>query len=248
MLAQKMFGLMKRRDVIAGLGATAAWPLAARAQAKQPVLTGDDPIANGLVASYNRPGGNLTGVSRLGTLLAAKNLELLNEVLPGVSVIGLMVNPKRPTAEAQIKNVREATAAFGKTIRVLNASDEREIDAAFMTAVSERIGGLLVAFDAALNISRKKIIALAAQHAVPTAYSTREFVAEGGLMSYGDDFKTSFKLVGELASRILKGARPADLPVQQATKVDLFINLKTAKALGLTIPTALLGRADEVIE
>jgi putative ABC transport system substrate-binding protein len=211
-------------------------------------MTADDPVATGLVASFNRPGGNLTGVSRLGTMLVGKNVELVHQLLPSVSNVGLLVNPKRQTAEAQIKNARDAASALGKTIRVLHGSDEGEIEAAFKTIASEHIGGLVVPFDPVFNIHRAQIVALAARQAVPTAYSLRESVATGGLMSYGDSAEESYKLGGDLVARILKGAKPADLPVQQTTKLELVLNLKTAKALGLTIPITLLGRADQVIE
>jgi putative ABC transport system substrate-binding protein len=211
-------------------------------------ITSDDPVGTGLVASFNRPGGNLTGVARLGTQLGAKNLELLHQLLPTVPLVGLLLNPKRPTAAAQIKSVRDAASTLGKTIRVLPASEERGIDTAFKTAASEHIGGLLVPFDGAFNSRRNQIVALAAQYAIPAAYSVREFISAGGLMSYGDDSAESYKLCGRLTARILKGAKPADVPVEQAAKLELVINLKTAKALGLTIPITLLGRADEVIE
>jgi putative ABC transport system substrate-binding protein len=223
---------------------------AKRATSTIPIVfvTADDPVATGLVASLNRPGGNLTGVSRLGTALVAKNVELLHQLLPSVMNIGLLVNPKRQTAQAQIKNAQDATAALGKTIRVLHGGDEREIDAAFEKIASEHIRGVVVPFDPLFNIHRRQIVALAAQHAVPTAYSLRESVSAGGLMSYGDSATDSYKLGGDLAARILKGAKPAELPVQLTTKLELVINLKTAKALGLAVPINLLGRADEVIE
>ena len=223
---------------------------AKRATSTIPIVfvTADDPVATGLVSSLNRPGGNLTGVSRLGVMLGAKNLELVHQLLPTVSVVGLLINPNRPTAEAQRKNVRDAAAAVGKTIRVLHGSNEGEIDAVFKTIASEHIGALVVPIDPVFNIHRKQILGLAARHAVPVAYALREFVAEGGLMSYGDGTVESYKLGGDLVGRVLKGARPADLPVQQATKLEMVLNLKTAKTLGLTIPITLLGRADEVIE
>lgn len=223
---------------------------AKRATSTIPIVfvTADDPVATGLVASLSRPGGNLTGVSRLGTALVAKNVELVHQLLPSVTTIGLLVNPKRQTAQAQIKNAQDAAAALGKTMRVLQGSDARQIDAAFKTIASERIGGLVVPFDPVFNIHRRQIVALAAQQALPTAYSLRESVTSGGLMSYGDSATESYKLGGDLAARLLKGAKPSELPVQLTTKLELVINLKTAKALGLTIPITLLGRADEVIE
>lgn len=208
--------------------------------------TSDDPVATGLVASFSRPGGNLTGVSRLGTELGAKNLELLHALLPSVSQIGMLSDPK--ISEERVKRVRDAAPALGKTIRVFSVSSPDEIDAAFDAMTLQRIGALLVPFGSFFNNRRNQIVALAERHRIPAAYSVREFVTAGGLMSYGDVTAKSYKLCGELTARILKGTKPADLPVQQASKLELSINLKTAKALGLTIPITLLGRADEVIE
>jgi putative ABC transport system substrate-binding protein len=237
-------------DAIMAAQGTVSAIAAQRATSTLPIVfvTADDPVAAGLVASFNRPGGNLTGVSRLGTMLGAKNLELIHQVVPAAMRIGLLVNPKRPTAEAQRKNVEDAAASVGKTIRVLDGSGEAEIDAAFKTIVSERIGALVVPFDSVLNNHRQQIVNLAARHGVPTAYALREFMADGGLMSYGDSATETYSLAGAYAARILKGAKPADLPVQQASRLELSLNLKTAKALGLEIPITLLGRADEVIE
>ena len=237
-------------DVIVTLGGNVSAVAAKGATSSIPIVfvTSDDPVLTGLVASLNRPGSNLTGVARLGTQLGAKNLELLHEVLPAVSVIGLLVNPKRPTYEAQIKNVRDAASTVGKTIRILPAGDEHEINEAFKIVASEHIGGLLVPFDPVFNIHRSQIITLASRHAVPAAYSLREFVTSGGLMSYGDDLMESYRLSGDLAAHILKGAKPVDLPVRQAVKVELVINLKTAKRSALDIAPDILARADEVIE
>lgn len=237
-------------DVLVAAQGNVSAIAAKRATSTIPIVfvTADDPVATGLVASFNHPGDNLTGVSRLGTMLVAKNLELLHQLLPAVSVVALMINPKRSTSEAQQKNAQSAATAVGKTVRVLRASSEGEIDAAFKTIASERIGALVVPFDPFFNIHRRQIVALAARHAVPVAYSVRDYVSAGGLMSYGDDPAESYKLGGDLAARILKGAKPVDLPVQQATKLELVLNLKTAKALGLTFPMTMLGRADEVIE
>jgi putative ABC transport system substrate-binding protein len=237
-------------DVIVAAQGTVSALAAKHATATVPVVfvTADDPVAAGLVASLNRPGGNLTGVSRLDTILSAKNLELIHQVVPAVSQVALLINPKRPTAEAQLRTVQGAAAVLDKTIRVLDCSSEGEIDAAFKAIASERIGGLVVPFDPVFNIHRRQIIALAEQHRVPAAYALREFVADGGLMSYGDSATESYNLAGAYVGRILKGAKPADLPVQQPTRLELVLNLKTAKALGLEIPPALLIRADEVIE
>jgi putative ABC transport system substrate-binding protein len=211
-------------------------------------VTADDPVAAGLVVSLARPGGNLTGISRLGTLLGAKNLELIHQVVPAASTVALLINPKRPTAEAQRKNIEEAAATLGKTIRVLDGSSEAAIELSFQAIVSERIGGLIVPFDPVLNSHRRQIIDLAARYKIPAAYALREFMADGGLMSYGDSATESYSLAAAYVGRILKGAKPADLPVQQASRLELALNLKTAKALGLEMPGPLLGRADVVIE
>jgi len=211
-------------------------------------VTADDPLAAGLTANLARPDGNLTGILRLGTLLGGKNLELIHQVVPAASSIALLVNPNRPTADAQRKNVEVAAATFGKTIHVLNGSSEAAIKSSFQTIVSERIGALIVPFDPVLNTHRRQIVDLAARHKIPAAYSLREFMAEGGLMSYGDSATETYSLAGTYVGRILKGASPADLPVQQAARLELVLNLKTAKSLGIEFPIPLLGRADEVIE
>jgi putative ABC transport system substrate-binding protein len=237
-------------EVIFAAQGTVTAAAAKRATSTIPIVfaTSDDPVVNGLVASFNRPGGNLTGVARLGTELGGKNLELLHALLPAVSTIGMLADPKLTDTKARVTNVRDAAVSLGKTVHVLNANNSNEIDAAFEVIVSKKIGALLVPFGSFFNSRRTQIVGLAAQHRIPTAYSVREFVTAGGLMSYGDKTTESYKLAGELTARILKGAKAADLPVQQATKVELVINLKTAKTLGLTIPISLLGRADEVIE
>ena len=223
---------------------------AKRATSTVPIvfMTSDDPVAEGLVASFNRPGGNLTGVSRLGTVLGAKNFELIHQVVPDVMRIGLLLNPQRPTSVAQRRTVEEAAASVGKTIRVMDGGGPAEIDAAFRTIASERIGALIVPFDSVFNTNRRQIIDLAARHKVPAAYTVRDFIVDGGLMSYGDNPTESYRLGGAYAGRILKGAKPADLPVQQASRFELLLNLRTARALGLTLPIALLSSADEVIE
>jgi putative tryptophan/tyrosine transport system substrate-binding protein len=210
--------------------------------------TSDDPVATGLVASLNRPGGNLTGVARLGTEVSAKSLELLTKLLPSVSVIGVLVDPTMKTNKARVEAIQNAAPPLGKTIRVLNASSVAEVDGAFDTATAERIGALLVPFSPFFNGHRDQVVAQAAHHRVPALYPVREFVDAGGLMSYGDDTAASYGIAGNLTARILKGEKPAELPVQEATKLELIINLKTAKALGLTVPPNLLALADQVIE
>jgi putative tryptophan/tyrosine transport system substrate-binding protein len=211
-------------------------------------LTADDPVASGLVSSLSRPGGTMTGVTWLGGELGAKNLEVMRELLPAVNVIGVILNPTRPTAEAQLKNAQDAARAVEKTLRVFHSTSLGEVAAAFELAASEKIGALFVASDPAFLVDVKRVVEIASQHAIPTVYFLREFVVAGGLMSYGADIVSAAKLCGDYASRILNGAKPAELPIQQSTKVELVINLKAAKSLGLTFPITLLGRADEVIE
>jgi putative ABC transport system substrate-binding protein len=209
---------------------------------------GVDPVQLGLVASLNRPGGNITGVALLQIELAAKRLDLLHELLPSAASIALLVNPSNPLTEPEMRGLRDAAPSLGLQLRTLPASTPSEIDAAFGTLVELRAGALVVSADTFFTNQRAQIVALAARHAVPAIYVYRLFPAAGGLMSYGADLADSYRLVGIYTGKILKGAEPADLPVQQAVKVELVINLKTAKALGLTIPATLIARADEVIE
>lgn len=239
-----------RAGVIFTVGGNVAALAAKRATSTVPTifLTGDDPVASGLVTSLNRPTGNMTGVTWLAAELGPKIFELVGELLPSAAVIGVLVNPARPTAEAQLKSVQDAAKAVGRTMRVLRATTTDEIDAAFDAAASEKIGALLIGADPLFVINSSRIVALTASRSIPTVHFLREFVVGGGLMSYGASIGDAAGLCGEYAARVLKGAKPADLPVQQSAKVELVINLKTAKSLGLTIPITLLGRADEVIE
>ena len=209
---------------------------------------GADPVAAGLVESLARPGGNLTGVSNLNAELGPKRLELLRDVVPTATVFGLLVNPINPGTEGMVSEVRGAAGILGIELHLLHASVERDLDAAFASLVRLRAAGLLIATDGFLVRQVKQLGALSLSHSVPTVFQTPEFVAAGGLMSYGGSLRDAYRQVGLYAGRILKGEKPADLPVQQSTKTELIINLKTAKALRLSVPLPLLGRADEVIE
>jgi putative ABC transport system substrate-binding protein len=211
-------------------------------------LIGIDPVAEGLVASLARPGGNLTGFSMFSTELMPKRLELLSELVPQAGVIALLVNPNNSNAEQVIGDVREAARAKGVQLHILKVGTESEIDAAFGSLVQPQAGALLVGSDPFFAGRREQLVALASRHAVPAIYEWREFVEAGGLISYGTSLAASFRQLGTYAGRILKGAKPADLPVQQPTTFELVVNLKTAKALGLTVPPSILSRADEVIE
>jgi putative ABC transport system substrate-binding protein len=201
-----------------------------------------------LVASLARPGGNLTGLAFLNVELMAKRLELLSELVLQAGVIALLVNPTNPLTEPMIRDVQEAARAKGMELRILKASSESEIDAAFATLVELHAGALVVGADPFFYSRRDQLLALAGHHAVPAIYYLREFVAAGGLISYGTSFISVFRQLGVYAGKILKGAKPANLPVQQPTTFELVVNLNTAKALGLTVPPSILARADEVIE
>jgi putative tryptophan/tyrosine transport system substrate-binding protein len=212
------------------------------------ILVGIDPVQIGLVAGLNRPGGNVTGLAALTVEVEAKRLEVLHELLRTSTAVALLVNPNNPLTEPETKGVRDAARSLGLQLHVLDASTEGEIDVAFGKLIELRAGGLVVSVDAFLNSQRAQIVALAARHAVPAIYGNRDFAAVGGLMSYGTDIADAYRQVGTYAGKILKGTKPADLPVQQVARVEFVINLKTAKTLGLTFPITLLGRADEVIE
>jgi putative ABC transport system substrate-binding protein len=211
-------------------------------------VSGGDPVNLGLVANLNRPRGNVTGVASFGVPLGAKRLELLHQLLPDVTVIALLVNPTNPSAEFEQRDGQAAAEAIGLQMLVQNASAERDLDTAFTNLVQQRTGALLVGADGFFNGQRHKIAALAARHAIPTIYELREFTMAGGLLSYGPSFSDLYRQAGIYAGRILKGAKPGDLPVMLPTKFELVINLKTAKSLGLTVPPTLLARAGEVIE
>ena len=212
------------------------------------IIAGVDPVTAGLVASLNQPGGNITGVSILNVAVAAKRLEILHELVPTAAAIALLANPTNSFTEPETKEVRDAARSLGLRLHVLNARNDGEIGAAFATMVQERAGALVLSPDPFLYTRHDQIVALAARYAIPVITDRREFVAAGGLMSYGTNLADANHQAGVLVGRILKGAKPADLPVQQVVKIELVINLKTAKTLGLTFPLSLLGRADEVIE
>jgi len=210
---------------------------------------GIDPVRAGLVASLNRPSGNITGIEVLTTELAGKRLDLLHQLLPTAAVVALLVNPTNPyNYEQETKGVADVAHSLGLQAQVLRASTPSDIDAAFGAIVELRAGGLVVSGDPLFTNRRNQIVALAARHAMPAVYQYREFPSIGGLMSYGAVLADSYRQAGIYTGKILKGAKPAELPVQQAVKIEFVINLKTAQALGLTVPLTLLGRADEVIE
>jgi putative ABC transport system substrate-binding protein len=209
--------------------------------------TGTDPVQEGLVASLNRPGGNVTGVSFLSGLLGAKRLELLRQLVPKATTIGVLVNPK-PDTEAERRDVQAAALALGLQLIILDVSSDRDIETAFATFVQRGASALLVGTGAFLFSNRERIVALAARHSLPAGHNDRDSVVAGGLMSYATSIPDAYRQAGIYTGRILKSEKPADLPVMQATKFEFVINLKTAKALGLTVPPSLLARADEVIE
>jgi putative ABC transport system substrate-binding protein len=209
---------------------------------------GNDPVQFGLVASLNRPGGNLTGFNLFAGELGAKALALLHELVPSATTIGFLENPNNPVFELSTRDVLAAAPVIGLRVQILKATTDREIDTAFASLVQARTGALVVGSDLLFNSRIEQIVALAARHAIPTMYLLREFAVAGGLISYGMSLMDAYRQVGLYTGRILKGEKPADLPVIQATKLELIINLKTAKALGLQVPDRLLALADEVIE
>jgi ABC-type uncharacterized transport system substrate-binding protein len=242
--------LVRRQVTVMAATSTPAAVAAKAATSAIPIVftTGADPVATGLVDSLSRPSGNLTGVNIYLSDLGAKRLELLRELLPNTAVIGMLVNPNFPDAESQSNDMKEAARALGQQVHVVNANSEGDFNRAFATFTELKADALIVSLDAFFLSRREQIIALAAHHKIPAIYFGREFVLAGGLMSYGANIGDSYRQAGIYAGRILKGAKPGDLPVVRPTKFDLVINLKTAKALGLEVPWFLQQRADEVIE
>jgi putative ABC transport system substrate-binding protein len=236
--------------VIAATGGGASILAAMAATKTIPIVftTGGDPVQEGYVASLNRPGGNVTGVSWFNNLIAGKALGLLHELVPNAAVFATLVNPKLPESARMQSEAHEAARTLGRQLLVLNASSASDIDPAFATMREWRVGALLVAADPFLSSRSQQIVALAARDAIPAMYSNRESIEEGGLMSYGNDTADAYRRSGVHVGRIRNGASPADLPVDQATKFELVVNVKAAKAIGLTIPESFLARADEVIE
>jgi putative tryptophan/tyrosine transport system substrate-binding protein len=237
-------------NVIVCAGSTPAAIAAKAAITTTPIVftTSGDPVQIGLVASLSRPGGNLTGVTTLNVEIEAKRLEVLHELVPRATIIAGLVNPTNPSSETETRDLQTAARTLGLTLHVLHASTEQEIDTAFMTLVQLRAGALLIGADALFNSLSEQLAVLTLRHAVPAIYQYREFVLSGGLASFGTTVVDTYRPLGVYTGRILKGEKPADLPVQQATKLQLIINMKTAKALGITVPLPLVGRADEVIE
>ena len=236
-------------DVIVTIGGPSALAAKSATSTIPIVFSGvGDPVGFGLVASLARPSGNLTGFSNINVELTPKRLELLSELVPQAKVIALLVNPNNSNTEIIIRDMPEAARAKGVQLPILKAGTEREIDAAFATLVELHAGGLVVAGDPFFFSRREQLLALASRHAVPANYMWREFPAAGGLISYGTKVTEAFRQAGSYVGRILKGAKPADLPVQQTTIFDLVVNVTTAKALGLTVPPSILARATEVIE
>jgi putative tryptophan/tyrosine transport system substrate-binding protein len=235
--------------VLVAAGTPAA--LAAKAAtARTPIVfgIGNDPVGLGLVASLNRPGGNATGVTSVNVEIAPKRLELLREVLPSATNVAFLVNATSPLTEMMVRTSQAAADANGMRLLVLHASNERDFSGVFQTMIEQHVGALVIAPDNFFTGHIKQLAELTVRHALPAIYEFRRFAAAGGLMSYGASETEYYRLIGNYVGRILKGDKPADLPVQQATKVELTINLKTAKALGISIPLPILGRADEVIE
>jgi putative ABC transport system substrate-binding protein len=243
--------LVQRQVAVIAATSTPAALAAKAATTTVPIVfeTGGDPVQLGLVPNLNRPGGNVTGVTQINQDVTPKRLQLLHELVPTASVMALLVNPANAAqAENQSTEALSAARTLGLELHVLNAGTDSEIEAAFAKLVQLRAGGLVIVGDPFFTSRSEQLAALTVRHAVPTIFQYHEFAVAGGLLSYGSDIADTYRLAGNYTGRVLKGDKPADLPVQQATKVELFINLKTAKTFGITFPLSLLGRADEVIE
>jgi len=243
--------LVKRPvDVLVGVGGDASARAAKAATSTIPVVfgMGGDLVAAGMVASLNRPGGNVTGVAVLASQIVSKRLGLLHELVPGSVVVGYLMNPNVPSAASQLQDLGEAAGTIGQRLVISRASNDAELDAAFALLVRQGVGSLLVAADPYFDMQRARIIEFALQNRLPAIYQFREYATAGGLLSYGVDLTEAYRQFGVYAAKILKGAKPADLPVQQVVKFELVINLKAAKAIGLEFPPTLGARADEVIE
>jgi putative ABC transport system substrate-binding protein len=242
--------LVRRRVAVIVTGGPPAARAAMAATTTIPIVfsMGEDPVKEGVVPSLSRPSGNVTGYTNFTNQLVAKRLDLLHELVPSATELGFLANPTNPNIKPQTAEVQAAADALGLRLRIYTASTERELETAFDGMVRERVGALLVGVDPWFRSQPELMAALAARHMLPANYERREYAMVGGLMSYGNDLTEQWRLMGTYTSRILKGEKPADLPVYQATKFEFILNLKTAKALGLTVPLTLLGRADEVIE
>ena len=243
--------LVHRRVAVIAATSTQAALAAKAANTTIPIVfeMASDPVQLGLVASLNRPGGNVTGVTNANVGITPKRLQLLHELVPTASVVALLVNPANPAiAETSTNELQAAARTLGLELHVLNASTERDLDEAFAKLIQLRAGGLVIGPDPFFTSRSEQLAALALRHAVPTIYQYRDFAAAGGLLSYAGDLADAYRLTGNYTGRVLRGDKPSDLPVQQATKIELYINLKTAKALGVNVPNTLIGRADEVIE
>ena len=241
--------LVRRQvNVIAATGTPTGLPAKA-ATTTIPVVfvTGSDPVEQGLVASLNRPGGNLTGATTLAVELGHKRMELLHELVPKARITGLLLNPTGPNVKAVTSDLLTAARVIGTPIQILHASTELELESVFASLAKSRIGALVIGTDTFFNSQSAKLAALTLRHGVPAIYQYREFVAAGGLMSYAGSITDAYREAGAYTGRILKGEKPSDLPVQQSTKAEFFINIKTAKAMGLAVPQSILIRADEVI-
>jgi putative ABC transport system substrate-binding protein len=242
--------LVQRQVTVIFAAAVPAAVAAKAATTNIPIIfeMGADPVRQGLVSSLNRPGSNLTGVTSLNTEVAPKRLQLLHELLPTARTVALLVNPTNPAAKDQLATTLSVANGVGLDVHAFNVSSERDFDSTFASLMQMHAGGLVISSDVFFTARQEQIAALVLRNKIPAVYESREFVAAGGLMGYGGNLTDAYRLGGIYAGRVLKGEKPADLPVQQSTKVELFLNLKTAKALGINVPLPMLGRADEVIE